>query len=124
MKVTGLHSIVLHVRDLDRSVRFYRDALGLELTGVEGGVTMLRAGAARIVLHPADREHPSDGQMRAEPGGQTLTFEVDNPDDWIPRLAARGIAIFQGPLDQLWGRVVFVKDPDGRVVGLARSKPR
>lgn len=124
MKVNGLHSIVLYVRDSERSVKFYRDVLGLELTGVEGGVTLLRAGNARIVLHPADRDRWPDSLMRVEPGGHTLTFEVDNPDEWVPRLTSRGNAILEGPLDQVWGRVVFVKDPDGRVVGLARPKPR
>jgi len=34
------------------------------------------------------------------------------------------VAILEGPLDQVWGRVVFVKDPDGRVVGLARPRRR
>ena len=29
MKVNGLHSIVLYVRDPERSVKFYRDVLGL-----------------------------------------------------------------------------------------------
>ena len=124
MKVKGLHSIVLYVHDPNRSVKFYRDTLGLELTGVDGGVTLLRAGNARIVLHPAEREHWPDPQMRMDPGGHALTFEVDNPDDWAPRLTSRGIGILEGPLDQVWGRVVFVKDPDGRVVGLAKARPR
>ena len=122
MKVNGLHSIVLYVRDPDRSLKFYRDALGLELIGVDGSVTILRAGNARIVLHPADRERWPDPQMRMDPGGHTLTFEVDDPDAWPPRLTSRGVAILEGPLDQVWGRVVFVKDPDGRVVGLARPR--
>ena len=124
MKVNGLHSIVLYVRDPERSVKFYRDVLGLELTGVDGGVTLLRAGNARVVLHPADRERWPDPQMRMDAGGHTITFEVDNPDEWPSRLTSRGVAILEGPLDQVWGRVVFVKDHDGRVVGLARPRRR
>ena len=124
MKVNGLHSIVLYVRDPERSVKFYRDVLGLELTGVDGGVTLLRAGNARVVLHPADRERWPDPQMRMDAGGHTITFEVDNPDEWPSRLTSRGVAILEGPLDQMWGRVVFVKDPDGRVVALARPRRR
>ena len=95
MKVNGLHSIVLYVRDPERSVKFYRDVLGLELTGVDGGVTLLRAGNARVVLHPADRERWPDPQMRMDPGGHTITFEVDNPDEWPSRLTSRGVAILE-----------------------------
>lgn len=35
-------------------------------------------------------------------------------------LKRRGVTILEGPLDQNWGPVVFVCDPDGRIVALAR----
>jgi catechol 2,3-dioxygenase-like lactoylglutathione lyase family enzyme len=52
----GLDHVVLRVADLERSLRFYRDALGfpIERRLDELGLVQLRAGTALIDLVPVD----------------------------------------------------------------------
>ncbi|WP_085900524.1 fosfomycin resistance glutathione transferase [Kiloniella majae] len=61
-KVTGLNHITLAVKDLDRSVTFYRDVLGLDLRKVWPGGAYLEAGSFWICLSPdpavRDIPHP------------------------------------------------------------------
>ncbi len=119
--VDGLYSVVLYVRDFEASLVFYRDRLGLQqLNPADGGVVSLDAGGAHVVLHRADRVTWPSAAGALEPGGHVLTFRVDDPDRWATALAGQGVRIVAGPLDQVWGRVVFVNDPDGRPVALAR----
>ena len=35
--IRGIHHVGVHVRDLDRMIRFYREAFGFELVGDEPG---------------------------------------------------------------------------------------
>lgn len=120
--MSALYSVLLYVRDLDASLAFYRDRLGLRPLGPPGDVAMLQAGACQVVLHPRDAgDWPAPG-VTLDPGGMALTFEVDDPDAWAERLSREGVEIVRGPLDQVWGRVVFVRDPDGRTVVLARPR--
>ena len=58
----GLDHVVLRVADLERSLRFYRDALGfpIERRLDELGLVQLRAGTALIDLVPVDAEQAHD----------------------------------------------------------------
>ena len=117
----ALYSVLLYVKDVEASLSFYRDLLDLQQLGpIDDGVAVLDAGGCRVVLHPMDGgDWPAPG-VNLIPGGHALSFEVDDPDAWAKRLPREGIEVVRGPLDQVWGRVVFVRDPDGRTVALAR----
>lgn len=121
--VDGLWSVFIYVDHLDRSLAFYRDFLGLRPLGPAGdGVVPLAGGSCLVALHPihqASGDWPAPG-FRFEPGGHALTFRVDDPDAWRARAEGAGVTVVAGPVDQVWGRVVFLRDPDARVVALAR----
>lgn len=122
--VKALYSILLYVQNLDASVEFYRDQLGLEQTGpADDGVILLHTDDVVLVLHRADEgsDWPVPG-MSHKPGGHSLTFQVDDPDAWAASLSNAGVEIARGPLDQAWGRVVFLTDPDDRIIALARPE--
>ncbi len=119
--VAGLYSVLLYVHDLGASLGFYRDRLGLRQLGpADDSVAMLDAGKCMIVLHRTDGRGRSTATDTFQVGGHAVTFQVDDPDAWAVRLRSGGVPVVQGPMDQVWGRVVFVTDPDGRTVALAR----
>jgi len=119
------------VSDLDQSLRFYVDLLGLTLivrkTAANGSQTaFLDAGGAQLeIMCPADIvKAPAQRVAKNEVGLRHLTFTFDNVDETYARLLAQGVIGIEAPRDainrDILHRVAFVQDPDGIVVELAQ----
>src|SRR4051812_10664906 len=119
MPVTRLNHAVLYVRDLERSVAFYRDALGFR-TKVEipGRAAFLQAGASTNdhdlgIFAVGDGAGPTQAG-RATVGLYHLAWEVDTLDE----LERVGAALSQagalvGASDHGTTKSLYAKDPDG-----------
>lgn len=89
------------VRDLGERLRFWRDALGLELAGTERvesegvEVAFLEAGEARIELLEPTGEGSPIGRFldRRGEGINHLTLRVDDLDAALARLGERGVEV-------------------------------
>lgn len=127
--VTGLDHFVLRVRDLDRSVEFYRDVLGLPIECLEeyrAGTRPFisaRVGRQLIDLVPDPGYDPEAG-MRSG-GFMHLCVRVAGAleRDVLPRVRALGVEVVEdAPMVRLgatgYGPSIYVRDPDGYVVEL------
>ena len=109
-----LHTMV-RVTDMDASLRFYRDALGLELLHLQefpGGRYTLAFLAA-----PGDTsaqvELTCNWDPEAYTGGRNfghLAYQVDDIYASCSHLQAHGVDILRPPRD---GYMAFVRSPDG-----------
>jgi catechol-2,3-dioxygenase len=124
-EVVGLAEIVLNVRDLDASLGFYRDLIGLEVIGTPPGKpapVFLKAGEAQVgipqmlVLVPLSQE----GQFTAPRTLHHVALEV--PEERFghekTRLENAGFEVRTGehPVIRSW--TLYVDDPDGNEVEL------
>ena len=103
----------LFVRDLDRALAFYRDALGLELRYASAafGYASFAAGPIRLGI-AVDR--PDQGVLVGRHSG--IGFEVDDLDAEHRRLVDLGVTFPMAPARQPWGATMaLVADPDGNV---------
>lgn len=108
-----LHAMV-RVRDLDASLRFYRDALGLVETRrrdyPEGRFTLVYLAAPANPESEVELTYNYDDE---DYGGARnfghLAFEVDDIYAACERLRAHGVTINRPPRD---GRMAFVRSPD------------
>ena len=108
-----LHTMV-RVTDLEVSLAFYRDALGLEVLRVQevpsGRFTL--AFLAAPGDHSAQVELTYNWDPEAYTGGRNfghLAYAVDNIYAQCERLQAHGVTILRPPRD---GRMAFVRSPD------------
>ena len=122
--------VILFVADLQASISFYRDVLGLQFKFSEHGYAEFATEGTRFGLFERARVPDLIGR-EARPGGPDaeVVFVVDDVDAWAPRLRDAGVAVLSGPVDRPWGhRTLHVADPDGHVVELAqeirRERPR
>jgi lactoylglutathione lyase len=119
--------VILFVADLERSVGFYRDVVGLEFRLHGDGYAEFATEGARFGLYDRSRLGELTGQEPAAgggPGGEVV-FLVEDVDAEAERLRRAGAAILKGPVDRAWGhRTLHLRDPDGFVVELAQEIPR
>jgi catechol 2,3-dioxygenase-like lactoylglutathione lyase family enzyme len=124
----GLQHCGLIVADLERSRRFYRDALGLEEVPRPPNFTFagtwFRFGETEIHLLAESDTTGRAGAPDPGPSGayglvNHLAFEVDGLATAVSRLQQHGVALIGGPMPRGDGyEQVFFRDPDGHVLEL------
>jgi lactoylglutathione lyase len=105
------------VADIQKSMAWYRDVLGFEVTqqhereGVVRAIA-LQAGDVRILLNQEDGKK---GWDRVKGQGISLQFITSGSvDEVADRVKASGYAIDSEPNDMPWGvRMFRLTDPDG-----------
>jgi lactoylglutathione lyase len=122
-----LHTMV-RVTDLEASLRFYRDALGLEVLSErpnEAGrytLVFLAAPGDRSAQVELTYNWPApDGTAEVYTGGRNfghLAYAVDDIYATCARLAEHGVTINRPPRD---GRMAFVRSPDGISIELLQA---
>ncbi|MEM6667228.1 MAG: VOC family protein [Pseudomonadota bacterium] len=127
MQVTGLDHLVLTVADLDRTIRFYEQALGMRVVEFGEGRLALSFGNQKINLHQARREFEPKA-ARPTPGSADLCFLTDTPmDDVIAHLGQLRIDILDGPVSRTGAtgalQSIYVRDPDANLVEIANLLP-
>jgi catechol 2,3-dioxygenase-like lactoylglutathione lyase family enzyme len=125
-----LGHIVFNVRDLKKSERFYRDVLGMAVSGRNPRTKMsfLSFGAEHHDI--ALMELPRGGARRdgeGMPGLHHFCVYVDDDkivDKLYPILQKRGIEVVSGPeiLEVARNRSVSFLDPDGNRVEVACNR--
>jgi catechol 2,3-dioxygenase-like lactoylglutathione lyase family enzyme len=124
-RISGLAEIVLLVQDLQRSLAFYRDTLGLTVISPAGfPAAFLRVGDERdgvphqIVLVPRPAEVRAGATMKLERDVHHIGLEV--PTDQLEaervRLSALGIPIRGGEHPFLPVEAFYLDDPDGNEI--------
>ena len=101
----------IYVTDMDRSVQFYTETLGLGLAFRAGDSwAQIEAGRGLTLgLHVALHGVPSPGTN----GAITVGFEVARPIDEVAQeLGRRGVAVRRPPSDGA-AKLAFFSDPDG-----------
>jgi len=122
------------VNDLDESLAFYRDALGLEVRNdvASEGFRWVTLGSAsqpdlEIVL---SEPHAGRSQADGDALQELLTkgvlpmsvFRTDDLDAAFERVRVFGAEVLQEPIDQPWGpRDCAFRDPSGNMVRISQA---
>jgi predicted enzyme related to lactoylglutathione lyase len=121
------------VNDIDESVAFYRDALGLDVqNNVESGgfrwVTMgvpSQPGLAIVLSEPHAGRSQADGDALQELLTKgvlpMLVFASGDVDAAFEKAQATGAEVLQEPIDQGWARDCAFRDPSGNTVRISQA---
>jgi catechol 2,3-dioxygenase-like lactoylglutathione lyase family enzyme len=114
MRLSRLGIVMLGVRNLEQSIPFYRDTLGLPLQFASGEFAFFDAGGVTVCLRRAPGL-----QDPADDGRTELVFAVDDIDAAHESLISRGVRFRVEPHivtgDQL---AADFRDPDGHVLSI------
>ena len=123
--ITALDHLVMTVRDIQATICFYEQILGMraeQFVPATGGAarTALFFGVQKINLHEAASPfRPQASQPCA--GSQDLCFLSDRTVAyWQPHLAAHNLPIEEGPVMRSGAQApicsIYIRDPDGNLI--------
>jgi glyoxylase I family protein len=141
--IRGIHHVAVHVRDLDRMLRFYQEAFGFELVGepfaweksefidrivdVPGSAArgaMLRAGSCYMELFQYSAPAPSSTQpLKPYDKGYThFCVDVTDIEQEYERLRGLGMSFSQpAPIDVGHVKSIYGRDPEGNLVEIQQT---
>ena len=105
------------VSDMDASVQFYTEVLGLKLTNRFGNnwATVEAGKGLTIGLHPASAKYPAPGTK----GAMMLGLEFDEPiEGVIAHLSEKGVRMKGSIIRDEAGSFSHLEDPDGNEIYL------
>lgn len=123
--IRSLAEVVLFVQDMEKSLAFYRDVLGLTVISPEGpGAVFLRVGEAdggvpqQIVLAPRPEGVRAAHGRRSEGQLHHIGLEVAAADLEMERerLQGLGMDVRSGEHPFLPVKAYYVNDPDGNEI--------
>ena len=122
MKVKKLLHTRMRVSDMDQTISFYTDVLGLEV--LERKVSPRGSHLAFLKVPNSEElieltSFPPSGPVRVQEDLVHLAFQVESLDDTIASLHAKGVKVTDGPTQTSSGsRFIFIDAPDGYEVEL------
>lgn len=124
----GLDHVVLTVADVEASVSWYSDVLGMVPVTFGNGRRAVQLGTQKINLHAVADPAPDPVAAHRSPGSGDLCVVVPGPVEQVRRhLEDCGIAIEVGPVSRTGAQgpmtSLYVRDPDGNLVELGCYSP-
>jgi methylmalonyl-CoA/ethylmalonyl-CoA epimerase len=116
-RIKKINHVAIAIPDIDASLVFWRDALGLNVDHIEdvpsqkSTVVFLPVGEAEVELVKPTSDDTGVAKFIAEKGGgmHHLCFEVDDISEMLSDLKARGVRLInEAPVELTGRKMAFV----------------
>ena len=123
--IFSLHGVRYQVKDVARSISFYRDALGFTVKHERApAFATLSLGALDLLLSgpQASGSRPMPDGRTQEPGGwNRVVLSTTDLRSWIERLKTAGVKLRNDMERGPAGSQIQLEDPDGNAIELFES---
>jgi lactoylglutathione lyase len=118
-----VHYAIVFVSDMQRSVSFYRDVLGLHLKFASPGWTEFATDGATLALHLSEPPNPERGTAGGGPAGRCHPgLHVPGLGEFHQRMVAKNVPCLQEPRNVFGTRVAQYPDPDGLAISVGEER--
>lgn len=112
-------AVILLVSNMEKSIKFYKDTLGLPVKTKSKDWTEFFNKDTVLALHPAKKK------SKIKTGsGMLVGFEVSDLDSTVKILKAKKVKFFKKPKEEPFGKHAIIQDPDGHLVSIAEIKEK
>ena len=109
-------AVILLVSDMKRSVKFYRDVLGMELKEKSKDWVEFAERGTVIALHPSKKKR------FAKNNSMLVGFSVSDFDDVCTGLKKKKVKFYKKPTQEPFGRHAIIQDPDGHLISIIQMQ--
>lgn len=123
MKIEKLDHLVLTVKDIPTTCRFYSEVLGMKVITFDDSRKALSFGQQKINLHQKGHEYEPKA-LYPTPGSADLCLVTKTPlDEVIEQLHSQQVPIEQGPIEKhgALGKIIsiYLRDPDQNLIEIS-----
>lgn len=112
-------AVILLVSNMEKSVAFYKDTLGLPVKTTSSDWTEFFSNNTVLALHPAKKK------SGIKPGaGMLVGFEVSDLGTTVNKLQEKNVRFYKKPKQEPFGKHAIIKDPDGHLISIAEIKAK
>ena len=117
MKIKRIGNIILEVKDLDVSIKFYHEILGMPIKNERRNwVDLGQQSGGTLSLHPASITTSSTNSSKEN--GILIGLTVGDLHSAIDELSSAKIEIFRDVQERQAGKNAIILDPDGYLISL------
>jgi catechol 2,3-dioxygenase-like lactoylglutathione lyase family enzyme len=125
MLFTKIGTVILLVSDMERSVKFYKELLGLPVktkTQSPDWVEFFNRETT-LSLHAIKKGTTNVDRRDRKLGTGTLVgFMVTDIDSTVQFLKEHDVRFFKEPREEPFGKHAIIEDPDGHLISIAQLK--
>ncbi|MGI8504666.1 MAG: VOC family protein [Hassallia sp.] len=126
MQIDRLDHLVMTVADIEKTIRFYCDVLGMTEASFGEGRKALAYGNQKINFHQLGKEFEPKAAF-STPGSVDLCFIASTPiEKVITTLKIHQVDIIAGPVEKngATGKIisVYLRDPDENLIEISNYK--
>lgn len=119
MSFSKVGAVILLVSNMEKSIKFYKDVLGLPIKSKSKDWTEFFGTGTVLALHPARKK------SGIKPGaGMLVGFEVSDLDSSVKRLKDTKVKFYKKPKQEPFGKHAIIRDPDGHLISIAEIKAK
>lgn len=111
--LSRIGAVILLVSDMDRSIKFYRDVLGMELKQESDDWTEFSKSGTVLALHPTKKK----GKVKVDKG-LLVGFNVSDIKTVYSELKKKQVKFYKKLTAEKFGKHAVMQDPDGHLISI------
>ncbi|OLD41297.1 MAG: methylmalonyl-CoA epimerase [Thaumarchaeota archaeon 13_1_40CM_2_39_4] len=115
MNIRHLGSIIIAVSNLEKSLQFYHEIIGLPIKQKRGNWVELAKEGATVILHPASKQINTGTSIE---NGIVIGLVVGDVESAAQELKSKNVVIYRDVVLHKAGKNCIVLDPDKYMVSL------